>query len=390
MLSLAEGDGRFVVIHQENRGAASARNTGMEFARGRYAYFFDSDDLLEDCALEVLADRADRDHLDVLYFDAESLYESKDLEDRFPHFKSAYKRFGSYDGIYEGADLLALFYRNHDECVSSPLAFFRSDFLCENSLRFLDGIVQEDNGFYFATGLHAERVAHIPLSLYKRRVREGSTMTSRLAFRNVYGYYTAALDMLKEYFAQEHSIAPPSRGPLKAIAFRTLNNAFKIMAHLPISEWHSIYGLRDDCGAMNYAVNTPAWVSFCGNEDSGRLRDERDRRRALEERVAALEQSLHAEQDANALLRDGLAANGAKLEKMREKNRVLDHRCRERKRKLQDERAARRRVEDEIERIRGSHSFRLGRALVRPFAVVKRLSGKNTQERAEKNGERAR
>lgn len=43
----AEEDPRFVVIHQENAGSVSARNTGIDRARGAYLAFADSDDYLD-------------------------------------------------------------------------------------------------------------------------------------------------------------------------------------------------------------------------------------------------------------------------------------------------------------------------------------------------------
>ena len=42
------------VIHQENRGLASARNTGMHNAVGDYVYFLDADDLISPQCLEIL------------------------------------------------------------------------------------------------------------------------------------------------------------------------------------------------------------------------------------------------------------------------------------------------------------------------------------------------
>ncbi len=44
----AREDPRFRVFHQENRGAAAARNRGMDLARGRFLFFLDPDDWIPD------------------------------------------------------------------------------------------------------------------------------------------------------------------------------------------------------------------------------------------------------------------------------------------------------------------------------------------------------
>lgn len=44
--TLAQDDERLKVVHQENRGAAAARNAGFERARGRFIMVFDADDLI--------------------------------------------------------------------------------------------------------------------------------------------------------------------------------------------------------------------------------------------------------------------------------------------------------------------------------------------------------
>ena len=40
----AEKDSRFIVVHKENGGVSSARNKGLEIAKGEYIAFVDSDD----------------------------------------------------------------------------------------------------------------------------------------------------------------------------------------------------------------------------------------------------------------------------------------------------------------------------------------------------------
>lgn len=54
--SYAERDSRMRVFHKENGGVSSARNMGIREARGEYITFLDSDDWLEDFAVEVLLD----------------------------------------------------------------------------------------------------------------------------------------------------------------------------------------------------------------------------------------------------------------------------------------------------------------------------------------------
>lgn len=63
------------VIHQENRGLSSARNSGVKAARGEYIQFVDSDDYLEPNVLGKLITRVQSDNLDVLRFNYQNVNE---------------------------------------------------------------------------------------------------------------------------------------------------------------------------------------------------------------------------------------------------------------------------------------------------------------------------
>lgn len=53
-------DKRFFLINQDNKGLASARNTGIRAARGEYIYFIDSDDCINPSLLEIVVNIADQ------------------------------------------------------------------------------------------------------------------------------------------------------------------------------------------------------------------------------------------------------------------------------------------------------------------------------------------
>ncbi len=67
-------DSRIKVIHKENGGVSSARNTGIDYATGDWLYFMDSDDWLEPETFEVLIKKASETGADMLLFDYIRVY----------------------------------------------------------------------------------------------------------------------------------------------------------------------------------------------------------------------------------------------------------------------------------------------------------------------------
>ena len=63
-----EKDDRIVVVHKKNEGLGLARNTGIEYARGEYIFFFDSDDYIELNTVESLYCAAKENHSDIVTF----------------------------------------------------------------------------------------------------------------------------------------------------------------------------------------------------------------------------------------------------------------------------------------------------------------------------------
>ena len=63
--SLAESDSRIQVLHKTNGGVSSARNAGIEAAKGEYITFTDADDYVNPDHIECLIKLMERHHCDV-------------------------------------------------------------------------------------------------------------------------------------------------------------------------------------------------------------------------------------------------------------------------------------------------------------------------------------
>ena len=63
---LQKNDNRIEVFHQENQGASAARNKGMQLANAEWVMFVDSDDWLEENAVQTLCEEASHADSDII------------------------------------------------------------------------------------------------------------------------------------------------------------------------------------------------------------------------------------------------------------------------------------------------------------------------------------
>ncbi len=73
----AAADSRIQVIHQENSGAAAAKNAGLRIATGEYLSFVDSDDFLEPNVYGYMLDVLQSEHADAVQFGFQEVYTTR-------------------------------------------------------------------------------------------------------------------------------------------------------------------------------------------------------------------------------------------------------------------------------------------------------------------------
>lgn len=189
----AKTDNRIFVYIQENQGQSIARNFGVSKASGDYIYFMDSDDLLDKSTFEICYLKCKNENLDFVIFNGETIKNpSSDIKLTYNHCMES-EGYTSVDGLSTLINQL-----KHKIFTPSPcLSFIKASYFRSIKLIFHPNIIHEDQLFTFNLYIHAQKVSCIPKPLFKRRIRDNSTMTKKFSLKNMNGYFTVSREILK-------------------------------------------------------------------------------------------------------------------------------------------------------------------------------------------------
>ena len=188
----AAKDPRVRVIHKENGGLSSARNAGMDIARGEYFGFVDSDDWIEPEPYETLLNLAEKYNADLVsgsrYDVAEPTGErTLGLHHEKEECISAMEMLGRVF-VWDGCDSAAWdkLYRRH---------LFAD-------IRYPLGMYSEDIAIFYKLMEKANRVALCPKPLYNYLHRENSITTAKLSEKTF--HYPNHTEVIYPYICANH------------------------------------------------------------------------------------------------------------------------------------------------------------------------------------------
>lgn len=209
------------VFHKPNGGASSARNIGLQNAKGKYIFFLDSDDWLESNALETMITTAKAENADLVFCEAQATDDEG---------KTEYKDNYSYKEFYPTCNAFEIMQqmmkKKEFHVVIWMLLLDRSLFII-NNLFFKEGIMYEDMIISYQFYCLANRAAHVRKKLYNRRYHPNSVMTSAKTERN----YISAATVYREVTAFMSTLPDDKQSPMHVI--RCAYNVLNIFRQMP-------------------------------------------------------------------------------------------------------------------------------------------------------------
>lgn len=170
--SYAEKDDRITVISQENGGHAVATNKGMKLAQGKYLYLMDSDDMLDLEALEKTYNAAEEKQVDFVLFQAMNYDEATDRT--YANEMYSMNRLADFvgDEIFDYKDIGDLAFTIS---VTPWTKLYNREFVEKCGASFPEGLIFEDNVFFWEVFFSAERIYFLKEHLFTRRWHDASS-----------------------------------------------------------------------------------------------------------------------------------------------------------------------------------------------------------------------
>lgn len=158
-------DKRIKLLNKENGGQASARNLGLEHAKGEYIAFLDSDDYVKENMYETLYNRAKKDNLDIVICNNYLVYKDSLVENN--------------PGITNKKEKI-ISPREYITLSPSPWnKIIRHEYLNQEKFKFPEGIIYEDLASIPLLGLSNPKIVYLNTCLHYYVQSDSSTMRNK-------------------------------------------------------------------------------------------------------------------------------------------------------------------------------------------------------------------
>lgn len=193
----ASKDDRFIVIDQENGGHAVATNRGIELAKGDYLYLMDADDIVDVNTLKETVEIAEDKNVDFLIFQANNYY--MDTQEYVEQEYYSMNELADFvgDRVFDWRDIKDFIF---DISVTPWSKLYNRNFIEKSGAKFPEGLVFDDNIFFWEVLFSAERITFYRKCLFTRRRHSmSSTMHGNMNFLDSIDIFELMWDTFKRF-----------------------------------------------------------------------------------------------------------------------------------------------------------------------------------------------
>lgn len=161
-----------IVAHDENKGVAEARNTGLNAANGEYIYFVDADDYIEPTTIATLVNIAITQNVDIVGCDWYLAFEKTKRRMFQPEINNP---FDAISSMLNGGMRWNLW-----------LYLVKRTLYYKNEVRFIPGRnMGEDLLVMMKLFVNAESTAHVPIALYHYGQMNENSLTKQYTKKHI-------------------------------------------------------------------------------------------------------------------------------------------------------------------------------------------------------------
>ena len=193
--NFANLDSRIIVKHKENGGQSSARNLGIDIAKGTYIGFVDSDDWIHKGMYLKLINHAIEFDSDIAACNFLIMKKDGKFE---PYLKAAINR------EYDCESAIKEIYKN-EVLTFSPCNKVYKRILFED-IKFLEGSILEDKDISYKLIYKSKKISYIKEELYFYRYNAHSTLRNKFTIKRL-DEYTVQKNMYNFYKEQYPNIS---------------------------------------------------------------------------------------------------------------------------------------------------------------------------------------
>ena len=188
-------DNRIYIINKKNGGLSSARNAGLEIARGKYIGFVDSDDYIHPQMYELLYNEIIKNKADISLceFKKVSDFNKEELLDK-DSLNQKVETLNNKEALFKLGESGSVIY-----VIVCNKLYKKSLF---KNIKFKEGIIHEDEYIIHRLLYHAKKLVYINEKLYFYLQREGSIMNKRLTINSV-DYLLACSDRVRFFYEKD-------------------------------------------------------------------------------------------------------------------------------------------------------------------------------------------